>query len=61
MNKPPPKHAIPTPPIATPSAYMLAALDAWMLMHAAKGTYLMPTVLVSREQFLERYPMQSDD
>ena len=61
MTKPPLQRDIPTPPVATPSARMLAALDAWMWMHAAKGTYLMPAVLVSREQFLERYPMQSDD
>ena len=61
MTKPPSKRDNPTPPVATPSARMLAALDAWMWMHAAKGTYLMPTVLVSREHSLERYPMQSDD
>ena len=61
MTKPPIKHAIPTPPAATPNAQMLAALDTWMRMHAAEGIYLMPTVLVSREQLLERYPMQSDD
>ena len=61
MTKPSLERDISTSPVATTNAQMLAALDAWMWMHAAKGTFLMPTVLVSREQFLERYPMQSDD
>ena len=61
MTKPSSERDIPTPPVATTNAQMLAALEAWMRMHAAKGTYLMPAILVSREQFLEHYPMQSDD